>query len=650
MITDLKNQSNQNKGSKIIAWLTPAVTIGLYGAAVYESMRLGFSTTFNPTVVVWSILLVAILCLAKSQKTFEQLINLLKSLKWFNAVLASCIFLFFPILLFNPGYSFNQSFFSRIFLLWLVSISSALFLKAWFRDKRFFHLILVSLLFSTAGFQAAGFLRDLTTYLFSIAWSEASRFYYASLPFSQTVYGQTTAWSFLHPSRYLLMSIPFAFGNLPLWVHRGWQIFLWISLTFLGCLSIIRRLKLKDRLVAGACIAWCFIFLLQAPVYYHLMVCAILVLIGFDVENTGKSLFFILLASLWAGISRVNWFPLPAALGILLYTLEKPFNEKNNLWNYLRSPLLFGIIGIGASFISQAAYILISGNQEPGLFATSFTSDLLWYRLLPSPTYPPGILTGLLLLIAPLIILLAINYRTVIARLHWLRRLIILGILLVFLLGGLVVSVKIGGGSNLHNLDAFLVLITVFCSYSIFNCIKADQPSGNKATIPSFLAVLLVLVPVCWSVFNWAPFSKLDKPAAFQDLQRLIESVQRVSTSNKKILFISERHLLTFKYIKDNPLIPDYELLTLMEMAISNNQGYLNRFYEDLKTQKYALIVMDKQYVVFKDDSTAFPEENNAWVKLIAVPVQEYYQPITWLRSTDTEIYAPRNLAGIPPQ
>ena len=130
MITDLKNQSSPKKGSGIHSWLIPAVTIGLCGAAVYESIRLGFSTTFNPTLVVWAILSLAILYLAWLQKTFEQLINILKSLKWFNAILTGCIFLFFPILLFNPGYSFNQSFFSRIFLLWLVSISSALFFKA----------------------------------------------------------------------------------------------------------------------------------------------------------------------------------------------------------------------------------------------------------------------------------------------------------------------------------------------------------------------------------------------------------------------------------------------------------------------------------------------------------------------------------------
>ena len=38
-------------------------------------------------------------------------------------------------------------------------------------------------------------------------------------------------------------------------------------------------------------------------------------------------------------------------------------------------------------------------------------------------------------------------------------------ILLIFFAGGIVVSVKIGGGSNLHNMDAFLVFLLVAAVY-----------------------------------------------------------------------------------------------------------------------------------------------------------------------------------------
>jgi hypothetical protein len=353
------------------------------------------------------------------------------------------------------------------------------------------------------------------------------------------------------------------------------------------------------------------------------------------------------LASLWAGICRVNWFPLPAALAILLYVLEKPIPQKKGFFYYLRSPILFGIVGIGASLLSQAAYIPISGNREPALFASSFTSDLLWYRLLPSPTYPAGILSGLFILIVPLLILLWVNFRSINRTIHWLRRLIILGILIVFFAGGLVVSVKIGGGSNLHNLDAFLLLLTIFCTSLVFGRLQKDFTSNPVSVrVSTLLAIILVLVPIGWCIHQWSPYPKLDKAAVYQELQLLDKSVQRVSATGRDILFISERHLLTFNNIQGVRLVPEYELLTLMEMAISRNEAYLNGFYQDLARQRFGLIIIDKQYVIFKDATMAFPEENNAWVKSILIPLLEYYQPITWLRASDTEIFAPRNPAA----
>jgi hypothetical protein len=623
------------------------------GVENFQAGAFAFRAPVNPLLLFWifltfSSIFFLIFSFSKNQRLYrinDYLSSKIHPLGLLNVVLAGILCVLFPIILFRLDPLYLQGFFTRFSILWILSLFTAFFLRGFYRKPSFIQLWLLSLLASTALYLSASFFRDLTTYRFSLAWSEGSRYYYASLPFSQKLYGQTLPWSFLHPARYLLMSLPFVFGELPLWIHRGWQIFLWIFLTWLGCAAIVQRLKIKDRLEGIAVAAWCFIFLLQGPVYYHLMICAILVLIGFDTENLKKSLLFVALASLWAGICRVNWFPLPAALAILLYILEKPIPQKEGLVHYLRLPMLYGIVGIGVSLISQAAYIPISGNRDPALFASSFTSDLLWYRLLPSPTYPAGILTGLFILITPPLILLSVNIRSINHSIHWLRRLILLGILAVFLAGGLVVSVKIGGGSNLHNLDAFLLLLTILCAHLVFNRIKRDE--SNKpvlAQVSTLLAIILILIPIGWCINQWSPFPKLDKAAAYQELQLLDESIQRVSAMGREILFVSERHLLTFGNIKGVKLVPDYELLTLMEMAISRNEAYLNSFYQDLARQRFGLIIIDKQYVIFKDATMAFPEENNAWVKSILVPLLEYYQPITWLRTSDTEIFAPRNL------
>ena len=305
--------------------------------------------------------------------------------------------------------------------------------------------------------------------------------------------------------------------------------------------------------------------------------------------------------------------------------------------------MIFASVGIVSSLASQVAYIFLSGNQDISAFGSSFTSNLLWYRLLPSPTYPTGILPGILLLCAPLIILVVIYVVDKDKFLHYTRRLSIVGILLVFFAGGLVVSVKIGGGSNLHNLDAYLVLLTCVSAYFVFNKhAKETMKQKTTGTFPKPLLLFIIVLPILWSLWKWAPFPVLNKSTAKRDVIRLQEVIQDTVNKEEEILFISERHLLTVNAIRDVPLVDEYELLTLMEMAMANNQSYLQGFYKDLEIQRFGLIVTNKQYVVFKDASRSFPEENNAWVQHVVVPLMKYYQPVTWLRDSGLEIYARR--------
>ena len=89
---------------------------------------------------------------------------------------------------------------------------------------------------------------------------------------------------------------------------------------------------------------------------------------------------------------------------------------------------------------------------------TMFTNQpLIWARLLPNPTYGLGIILGIIIATGPLIILLMYISRAK----HWqTNRVQKLGIIggLVFLLGlGIIISTKIGGGGDLHNLDMFFV-------------------------------------------------------------------------------------------------------------------------------------------------------------------------------------------------
>jgi hypothetical protein len=189
-------------------------------------------------------------------------------------------------------------------------------------------------------------------------------------------------------------------------------VLLWIATTLLTGFLFARRLAIPDRLRRAVIIAWAFLFLILGPVYYHLQVPIILLLWLFDPRRFWRSLFAVVLASAWAGISRVNWFPVPAMLAIALYLLEVPVLRPEEvragirgLVHYLIPPFIWSLIGLGSAFAAQALYAFASKN--PGeQFTSSFTSDLLWYRLVPNPTFPLGILRAILLVSLPLFLLI----------------------------------------------------------------------------------------------------------------------------------------------------------------------------------------------------------------------------------------------------
>jgi hypothetical protein len=83
--------------------------------------------------------------------------------------------------------------------------------------------MLTALVYGLA-YKIALFLPEISSYPFSLSWSEASRYYYASLFLSDSIYGLHVPLSVLHPSRYLLQSVPFLIPNSPLWLHRLWQV------------------------------------------------------------------------------------------------------------------------------------------------------------------------------------------------------------------------------------------------------------------------------------------------------------------------------------------------------------------------------------------------------------------------------------------
>ena len=276
------------------------------------------------------------------------------------------------------------------------------------------------------------FIPEIQTAPFSLGWSEGSRFYNASLFFSPIVYREIFALPVLHPTRYLLQSIPFLVGSNLIVIHRFWQVILWIGLVGMGSYSLVKRLNFPNKFHALIYGLWLFLFFFQGAVYYHLIVCVILVFLGYNQKHPWRTLVFVVIASVWAGLSRVNWIPVPALLAVTIYLLETTVKRENWL-KYLRFPILWSLTGGISAIIANRFYTLLSGN-DPGQFSSSFSSYMIWSRLLPNTTYSPGILLGLLIVVLPLMLLILqqIKINGVRNYFQWIRAFGLAGILFMF--------------------------------------------------------------------------------------------------------------------------------------------------------------------------------------------------------------------------
>ena len=501
-------------------------------------------------------------------------------------------------------------------------------------------LFAVTLLVQGLIYQIYGHLTIVTDYPFSIGYSEAGRHYYASLFHAKSLYGMQLPLPYLHPTRYFLMSLPFLFDALPLWFHRLWQALLWIGLTAASSILITRRLSLKgwaQFLVA----AWAFLYFLQGAVYYHLQICVILILAGVSVRHPWRSLLFIILASMWAGASRVNWFPVPAMLAIAIYLLETAFQGRG--WRYWSTPFIWGISGLVTAVISQFVYISISGNTDIRKFGSSFTSDLLWNRLFPNDTFPLGILLGIVIVSAPLVFAIIQMTRGKFSHLNPLRWGVLFAMLSILFFGGLIVSVKIGGGADLHNMDAFLVLLALIAvSFFAGRVTGEDDPNPAWGQIHWSVAVAVLLVPIGFALPQIGFFPSYDHVAVENDIQKLQKTASNVAAGGGgEILFVTERQLLTFETLSNIPLVPEYEQSELMEMAMSGNREYLETFYSDIKRHRFAIIIAEEQKFT-QQKKGSFIEENKAWVRYVGTPLLCAYKPVETLSSTNVQIFMPR--------
>lgn len=531
---------------------------------------------------------------------------------------------------------------------------ATLILKAWLSHSGWQQLGLVGFLLTAAILRLSVFLAEVTDYPFSLYWSETTRFYYASLFFAERLYGQRIALPPYDASRALLQAIPFMFSELPLWVHRLWQAFLWIGITVLTAAGLARRLEIGDAFRRWAFVSATVLWLLLAPVYFQLQLVVWLVCVGlerrfWERRYLLKTLLILALASLWSGLSRINWFPMPALIATLLYLLEKPKGGQS-VFQYFAQPFLWGLFGSWIAALSQGAYILLSG-AEAHTYGYIFTSKILWYRLLPNPTFPTGILPTALAVSLPLLIWIVWWTKSVKVPLGFWRWLAVALMLMVLFAGGIVVSAKIGGGNNLHNLDAYWVLIWLLCAALFFGRVNGEQPTNEvlsptqisrteKAARQVLLAWLCLELLVS-ALSSGSPRLLYSHSEVESDLQLLGQAIQSAGQQGE-VLFLTERQLLTFGKPQSLKIAYDYEKVWLIMMAMAHNEAYMNRFREDIRSQRFALIISDPLRLRKKGTTAHFGDENDYWVDEVAAPILCYYEPKKLLRTATIRWYVPR--------
>jgi hypothetical protein len=545
--------------------------------------------------------------------------------RYLSLAMAVFVALLFPILVFGAPSRYVGALFPRLLIFWVASLLIAVLLRGWFpRTPR--RLLLLGVMIAYGLFvRALAFVPELSTYPFSLGWSEASRYYYASLFRGEAIYGQAVQPPELHPTRYLLQAIPFLMTGWPLWFHRLWQTLLWWLLPVATAALLVARHRMAGRWTRLLVGGWIVLYLFQGPVYYHLLVTVVLVLAGLDVRRPWRSTAFIMAASIWAGLSRLNWYPVPGLLAACLYLVELDPGERPR-GKAVRWPIAWVVLGTLAALISQAVYVDVTAI-EVGRFTSSLSSDLLFYRLLPNATYALGILPAILMASAPMLLSLWWSRPAWLERVDAWRGGFLAAAGLVLAVGGLVVSLKIGGGSNLHNLDAFLVLLLLVGSSLLLRAAERTAEPAFHPSLPPFRqTALLVAIPLVFAVGAGGRWIERDFASAEKALDGIRNAAVEAAGRGERVLFISQRHLLTFGMVPEIPLEPEYETVFLMEMAMSGNRDYLDRFHSLLEEQAFGLIVVDRLSTARQGRSHNFGEENDAWVTEVSLPLLCSYE------------------------
>ncbi len=614
----------------------------------------------------------------------SRLVGVRDRLGWFRWLLV-LLFVFIPVklILYTPlGFIFPGIGF-RLIIFLIAALVLAFLLTRQESGLFEWQASLVGMLILGSVFALAKSLVSVVDYPLSLTWSEGNRIWDYSVLFGRGryIYPQDRAIkAYIDTGRQTLWGLPFLFPDVTLMGVR-----LWSALVFTVPYALLGWVALRP--VAGNRKAWLlfglwtFLFISQGPVYTPLILSAILV-VGVRRKPLWIALPLIFLAGNYAQSSRITWMAAPAIWAVMVALLDVPSQKGGNIslrnWGVIAAFGLSGFLGgfglirgwrslynyitraiadnattptptpsvaQGTVYInpSDAAEVISSGAQETFLS----NQPLVISRLFPNPTYNLGILLGLLLAVGPILILLVYLVR----RKHWKlnawQQTGLFGILAALMLVGVVISLKIGGGGDLHNLDMFLISLVLAVALAwehgghrwLVNLV--DQPLGIRLVLLLAVAVPAFMPWVDAHPLELPPQDKLD-----WTMELLQSETSRVVADGGEILFMDQRQLLTFGYLGDIPLVPEYEKKLVMDRAMSSDRAYFKDFYDDLANQRFDLIITDPQRIRFSDEDEGWGAENDTWVEWVTKPLLCYYDPQYTIKKTGVWILVPAEDPG----
>lgn len=518
-------------------------------------------------------------------------------------------------------------------------------------QKKNIHLFFPALILLAASLLLSNRIKLIVDYPFTLSWSEGNRYWDYSLLFRKDLYTiaeDSNAAAFLDLGRQGLWGIAYVWKNLSISGMRAWNMLLYFLPPLLFGVMVFKHKKIKPGhvLLLGL---WTYAFLSEGPIYAPLLICAALILLAEKTRWFPLSILLIILAGYCANITRFTWIIGPPVWAFLLIYFREDQRSGRKRVALSLVAAVSGLIGgvLLPNLIPPNTTSIISDETATSNIFSSVlnilnTQDLLWNRLLPTETFSLGILPALLLITIPVLLILVQYLRKNETTLTKFEKVLLSLSLIGFLVIGIFVSVKIGGGSNLHNMDLFLVtlllIIHIFWERGAADWFMQEVQCGKKVTY----VVLFLLLYQCFIHLNSV------KPLALPDdstVNEALASIQAAVDEKKEtgaILFIDQRQLLTFGQIEDVPLYGEYEKKLMMNEAMSSNAEYFDPFYRDLQEHKFVLIVNEPINITYQEDDYNFGEENDAYVKWVSEPLLCYYEPLQTYAEVGVELLVPR--------